>query len=285
MNALTQPSATPFVKRNTIMANLISIEDLNTTVNHEPRILDVTLAERLGFARVRKIKELIERNASELEAYSDLTVENQTLPHGGAAKSYYLSEGQALVLCALSRTEKAAEVRKALIEVFMAYRRGELVPATITPAQQSKLQQIVRERVEEAGSPHVYFWSRFNNHFKLGSYKQLPYHCFDDAVIYLMKMPAKVQPKAIPKRWVENQEWLEAQLKALDSSVNQAKSWSHQVDEILGVFDKRTLGSTRCDIVKFCMESMQEQHRNAQQISFAIQHWQAAQARTMHAQH
>lgn len=175
------------------MAHLISIEDLNTTVNHEPRILDVTLADKLGMKNRHSIRSTIEANRQELEAYGEVSQHSrETTKRGGRPSTeYYLNEAQCLLVCMYSRTEKAAIVRKAIIEVFMAYRRGELVPATITPAQQSKLQQIVRERVEETGAPHVYFWSRFNNHYKLGSYKQLPYHCYDDAVIYLMKMEGK----------------------------------------------------------------------------------------------
>ncbi|WP_085090269.1 hypothetical protein [Azospirillum oryzae] len=39
---------------------------------------------------------------------------------------YWLNEGQVLVICMLSRTPQAAQVRKEVIEVFMAYRRGLL---------------------------------------------------------------------------------------------------------------------------------------------------------------
>lgn len=46
---------------------------------------------------------------------------------GRPGKAYYLNEPQALVICALSRTAKAAQVRKALIDVFMAVRRGDVV--------------------------------------------------------------------------------------------------------------------------------------------------------------
>lgn len=110
------------------MANLLSLSDLNTTINHEPRISDMRIAEALDFKRHRKARELIERNRDELSSYGEIAVEKQSVPHGGATFNvYYLNEGQALVICALSRTPKAAEVRKAIIEVFMAYRRGKLV--------------------------------------------------------------------------------------------------------------------------------------------------------------
>lgn len=100
-------------------AALVIIED-------EPRILDTDLAERLGFKRHYDIRETIARNLVELETYGALPVRHGQ-SRGQKFKAYYLNEGQALVICALSRTAKAAQVRKALIDVFMAYRAGKLV--------------------------------------------------------------------------------------------------------------------------------------------------------------
>jgi hypothetical protein len=110
------------------MQNLISVNQL-TEIDNEPRILDVDLAERLAFERPRVIRELIARNRDELEAFGSLPCRtaNPTAQGGRPGNAYYLNEGQALVICALSRTEKAAQVRKLLIDVFMAYRQGKLV--------------------------------------------------------------------------------------------------------------------------------------------------------------
>lgn len=98
-------------------------------LDNEPRILDVELAERLEFERPRVVRELIARNRDELEAYGGLPCHtaNPGNQGGRPGKAYYLNEGQALVICALSRTEKAAAVRKMLIDVFMAYRQGKIV--------------------------------------------------------------------------------------------------------------------------------------------------------------
>lgn len=127
-------------------------------IEDEPRILDLDLAAELGIERPRDIRTTIVRNSEELEMYGAVHItatnsnslfcgskpqntnylksdDNSSLRHdtvnprkrGRPGKAYYLNEGQALVICALSRTEKAAEVRKALIEVFMAYRQGKTV--------------------------------------------------------------------------------------------------------------------------------------------------------------
>ncbi|MCP5197523.1 MAG: KilA-N domain-containing protein [Gammaproteobacteria bacterium] len=71
--------------------------------------------------------------------------------------------------------------------------------ASITPAQQSALHQIVARRSGEDRKIRAYFWARFNNHFKLGSYKQLPAVQFDEAAAYLETMPLKDEkPQPLP---------------------------------------------------------------------------------------
>ncbi|MDM8214933.1 ORF6C domain-containing protein [Desulfovibrio piger] len=70
--------------------------------------------------------------------------------------------------------------------------------APISPADQSILQALVRAKVEGISAdkrgkglfPQI--WSRFNNHFRLGSYKQLPQCRMAEAVTYLMglELPA-----------------------------------------------------------------------------------------------
>lgn len=110
------------------MQNLIPTESLSI-LDDEPRVLDVDLAEWLGLERLTNIRTVIVANLEEIEMHGSLHVANANPGKQGGrpGKAYYLNEGQALVICALSRTPKAAEVRKALIDVFMAYRTGKLV--------------------------------------------------------------------------------------------------------------------------------------------------------------
>jgi len=114
------------------------------TVSHldafdgEPRVLDLTVAERLGFLRPRAIRQLIERSKAELESYG-LIATRCGAYRNRQFTEYWLNEAQALLVCVLSRTEKAAEVRRALIELFTVWRRGQLAqsgqPAVLTRAQ------------------------------------------------------------------------------------------------------------------------------------------------------
>jgi hypothetical protein len=108
------------------MTNSLIPTSALTEIDEEPRIQDTELAKRLEFKRSYDIRELINRNKSELENYGPLPVRHGQ-SRGQAFKAFYLNEGQALVICALSRTEKAAEIRKLIIDVFMAWRRGKTV--------------------------------------------------------------------------------------------------------------------------------------------------------------
>lgn len=107
------------------MTNILPISELNVD-GDEPRIRDLALAERLGFERPRAIRQIIERNFDEIRAYGPLATQCGK-SRGQGFTEYWLNEGQALVICALSRTPNAAQVRKMVIEVFMAWRRGQTV--------------------------------------------------------------------------------------------------------------------------------------------------------------
>lgn len=96
------------------------------TIEDEPRVLDVELAERLGMAVPRKVRQnIIDAHRDEMEGFGELRM--QRIHNGRVGRpemAYYLNEEQALLVCALSRTERAKEVRAMLIKVFVAWRRG-----------------------------------------------------------------------------------------------------------------------------------------------------------------
>lgn len=105
-----------------------------TPFDDEPRVLDTALAERLGMARPTNIRtNIIEANLDELEGFGHVARAacNVAMPRGGykTGMAYYLNEEQALLVCLLSRTERAKQVRAEVIRVFTAWRRGELVSA------------------------------------------------------------------------------------------------------------------------------------------------------------
>lgn len=103
------------------------------------------------------------------------------------------------------RDELAAQREAALPEVSVHNITEDIISAAdapLTPDQQCTLQAIVKAKVEgipaAQRSKGLYprIWGRFNNHFRLGSYKQLPQRRMSEAVTYLTRM--EVTPKALP---------------------------------------------------------------------------------------
>lgn len=115
-------------------ATTLSVTDINTALDAEPRVKDTRLAQALGFARPRVIRELIERNRAELERYDSIAVRHGAY-RGKEYAEYWLTEGQALCLAALSNAPRAPEARHTLISVYMAFRHGQTAPAVPEPVQ------------------------------------------------------------------------------------------------------------------------------------------------------
>lgn len=112
---------------------LFALSDLTTDFDGEPRIRDILIGERLGYDRPRDIRKNIEKNLAELESYGMCAKLARVVERENRGtievQEYWPNEAQCLLICMFARTDAAAEVRKALIDVFMAWRRGQLPPA------------------------------------------------------------------------------------------------------------------------------------------------------------
>ncbi|MFG1429172.1 hypothetical protein [Roseixanthobacter glucoisosaccharinicivorans] len=108
------------------MGQDLSIVDLNTAVNHEPRVAHQRLAEALGYGAQIKMKHLVERNIEALQRFGEVSsTVDETGPKGGRpGKTYWLNKKQALYLCTKSETANATDVTIQMVEVFDAYQRG-----------------------------------------------------------------------------------------------------------------------------------------------------------------
>ena|GEM_PF-2433800 len=186
----------------------LSVSDLNTKITKdEPRIRDARLGERLGFDRARKVRDLIERNIKELQAYGAAPRRGALVkrPQGGTinVQEYWLNEAQSLLLCMFARTDKAAEVRQELISVFLAVRHGTFrheqtrttVTGGLTIEQQDEIKAMVRARTEAApkqqrGAVAVKCWSAIKKKFGC-SYKDVPAQHFADVVSLLARLEFK----------------------------------------------------------------------------------------------
>ncbi|WP_052119961.1 Rha family transcriptional regulator [Inquilinus limosus] len=102
-------------------------------IDGEPRIRDLDLAIRLGFADPHKIRDLIRRHLPSLEALGvSATVAETAGPLGGRpATAHYLNRKQAIFITAKSDTPTSTEITIEIIERFDAYERGETSPATV----------------------------------------------------------------------------------------------------------------------------------------------------------
>lgn len=119
------------------MTATLSIKDLQV-IEGEAHVLDLRLAEALGFARARDIRKLFTRNESELAAYGRVTATlipesarhggalHGAAPHGVADTEYQLNEPQAILICMFARTPRAAEARTAIVQAFIDWRRGQV---------------------------------------------------------------------------------------------------------------------------------------------------------------
>lgn len=112
----------------------------------EPRIRDLDLAEKLGYERPRKIRDLIQRLVCEGKFNdSDIcpTVGQNAGKRGRPSTEYHLNEEQALYVIAKSETAEADRLLKVMIRVFVLARKGLLPNQQIPTQLLSVLEQLV----------------------------------------------------------------------------------------------------------------------------------------------
>lgn len=137
---------------------MIHVSDLKL-IDGEPRVADRKVQEVLEFGEIKALRRLIKRHEDELLTYGEIIqqvedavvsgglhqidakptdadgIKGQIDPkiltergRGRPVVTYMLTEPQALLVCMKANTPKAADGRREIIRVFMAYRRGELLP-------------------------------------------------------------------------------------------------------------------------------------------------------------
>ena len=109
-----------------------------------------------------------------------------------------INESGLYALVLRSRKPEAKKFRKWVTsEVLPSLRKTGSSTQTISTAQQGELATLIAERFPE-GRNRPYAWSRFNNHFRLSSYKNLPASRFDEAVEYIKTMPLTKKAETKP---------------------------------------------------------------------------------------
>ncbi len=127
-----------------------------TLIEHEdePRIRDIVLGKKLGMARPRDIRKLIERHMDTLTRFGTCaTVARVSKGARGAATAteYLLNEEQAVYLVTQSDAPNALETKVAVVKVFVAWRHGHLVPDDERAERQFGIVRMLAHKVTEQG--------------------------------------------------------------------------------------------------------------------------------------
>jgi hypothetical protein len=137
---------------NVVVTKSLEIDGWTVRVDEDdtPRVLDVVLAEHLGYERPRDVRKLIERlkngqNLADSEVCA--TVSRTSAKGGRPATEYWLTEEQALYVAAKSETTKADAILKQIIRVFVAARKG-LLPQQQQPAPVLDVEGLTKAIVE-----------------------------------------------------------------------------------------------------------------------------------------
>ena len=166
--------------------------------NDQPWIPARQLANALGYKDERSVHKIYERNKEEFSSMMS-TVVNLTTGVMELPTRIFSLRGCHL-LAMFARTPVAKAFRKWCLDVIEQY--GDRVPVaepvilndtTITPSQRHELKLIVDTKagmVPKAVQRRAYkeIWTRFNRHFHIAEYKQLPCSRMDEARDFLLSM-------------------------------------------------------------------------------------------------
>lgn len=108
---------------------------LVTDIDDVPRVRDIDLAIRLGYERPADVRELIARlvrNGDINDSGIIRIVRKNTGERGRPAVECWLTEEDALMVVARSETKEASRLLRAIIDVFLAFKRGFATDAATT---------------------------------------------------------------------------------------------------------------------------------------------------------
>jgi len=177
----------------------------------QPWLRGLQIASALGYKNPSTdIANLYDRNADEFTDSMTALVELDT--EGGKQKVRIFSLRGCHLLGMLSRTKIAKEFRKWVLDILEHHtqpRYGLLdlpEPPTITKAQTGVLFNRVNAIAAGAGKIRAELWSRFQRHFDLSSYKDLPAARYDEAIAYLDAKQTEYLGAGVEMLYLSNKE-------------------------------------------------------------------------------
>ncbi|NRB20343.1 MAG: hypothetical protein HRU33_23095 [Rhodobacteraceae bacterium] len=131
----------------------LSRDDLSI-IEGDARVSDKRLKEAPGITGIQVIHRLIDRHSEELNRYEIVISQTDYKTGPGRPRiRYLLNEEKALLVCMFSRTERAREARRQLIEVFLATQRGTLHSLA---TQQQQIPDILAASAARSDHPAKY---------------------------------------------------------------------------------------------------------------------------------
>ncbi len=188
-------------------------------INDKPATTSLAIAEHFGKPHDRVLKDIRNLCGNCPETFSAVNFDGaEYTDEQGKRRPMFIVYFDGFILLVMGYTgKKALSMKLAYIAAFNAMReqlenqslqKMQQLPASdapITPDQQCTLQALVKARVEsipKAERPkglYPQIWSRFNNHFRIARYCQLPQSRLSEAIEYLTRMDlAPALPASAP---------------------------------------------------------------------------------------
>ena len=180
------------------------------TRDNQPWFKSSELARALGYSSEKAVANIYRRNEDEFS--NDMSVVINSSTTGIPVMTRIFSLRGCHLLAMFARTPVAKAFRRWVLDVIEQY--GDRVPvaepvtlndAPISPEQRAELKLIVDTKVgmvPKAVQRRAYkeIWTRFNRHFHIAEYKQLPCSHMDEARDFLLKMQVNAgKVEALPQ--------------------------------------------------------------------------------------
>ena len=186
------------------MSNSLCFNDFTfspITRGNQPWIRATELARALGYGRENQVSRLYRNNADEFTPDMTQLVEITAQPQNGAeGRARIFSLRGCHLLAMFARTPVAKAFRKWVLDVIEQY--GDRVPVAepvtlndelISAAERAELKLIVDAKLSTypaavQGKARAEIWAKFNRHFRIAEYKQLPTRLMPEAREFLLSV-------------------------------------------------------------------------------------------------
>lgn len=174
------------------------------TRDNQPWFKSSELARALGYANDNYVTRLYRRNEDEFSSDMTQLIENNAeIQFGSEGRSRIFSLRGCHLLAMFARTPVAKAFRKWCLDVIERY--GDRVPVAepvtvndelISAAERAELKLIVDAKLSTypaavQGKARAEIWAKFNRHFRIAEYKQLPIRLMPDAREFLLSVSVR----------------------------------------------------------------------------------------------